>query len=285
MRDTKIMPELPEVETVRRGLARNILNRPISHVEVFHPRTVRRQPGGTEEFSKILTGASFTTTRRRGKFLWLPTAGGSALLAHLGMSGQLLVVPPGAPDPKHLRARITFDDEGPELQFVDQRTFGYVMAEEGAANLPSLVAHIAPDPLEDELTDELFIASLERRSEIKKLLLDQTVVSGIGNIYADEVLWRARVHGRTPGQQLSADKRLEILDHSRQVLLDAIGAGGTSFDELYVGVDGEKGWFERSLDAYGRHGKECRRCGDTIRREKWAGRSSHWCPGCQVLAA
>lgn len=269
---------------MRRGLARNVLNRPISHVEVFHPRTLRRQPGGEAEFSEILTGATFTTTVRRGKFLWLPTVDGDALLTHLGMSGQLLIVAPGGPDPKHLRARITFDDEGPELQFVDQRTFGYVMAERGAAELPSLVAHIAPDPLEDALTDAAFIRALERRSEIKKLLLDQTVVSGIGNIYADEVLWRAQVHGRTPGQQLSAEKRLEILDHSRQVLLDAISAGGTSFDELYVGVDGEKGWFERSLDAYGRAGEECRRCGEKIMREKWAGRSSHWCPGCQVLA-
>lgn len=279
----KNMPELPEVETVRRGLDRTVLNRPISHVEVFHPRTMRRQPGGESEFIEILTGATFVATARRGKFLWLPTNFGDAMLAHLGMSGQLLVVPPGGEDPKHLRARITFDDEGPELQFVDQRTFGYVMAERDGAQLPSLVAHIAPDPLDNATNDELFVTALHRRGEIKKLLLDQQVISGIGNIYADEALWRSEIHGRTPGIALSEEKRRELLDNSRQVLLDAIEAGGTSFDALYVGIDGEQGWFERSLDAYGRAGEECRRCGEIIQREKWGGRSSHWCPGCQKL--
>ncbi|HLS03405.1 MAG TPA: bifunctional DNA-formamidopyrimidine glycosylase/DNA-(apurinic or apyrimidinic site) lyase [Actinomycetales bacterium] len=283
MGDTYFMPELPEVETVRRGLERTVLDRPIAHVEVFHPRTMRRQPGGEQEFSDILTGATFIATARRGKFLWLPTAAGDAMLAHLGMSGQLLVVPPGGEDPKHLRARITFDDEGPELQFVDQRTFGYLMAERGGAQLPSLVAHIAPDPLDETSDEDVLVAALHRRGEIKKLLLDQQVISGIGNIYADEALWRAGIHGRTPGILLSEEKRRELLDHARQVLLDAIAAGGTSFDELYVGIDGEKGWFERSLDAYGRAGQACRRCGEIIVREKWGGRSSHWCPGCQVL--
>ncbi|HLR56283.1 MAG TPA: zinc finger domain-containing protein, partial [Actinomycetales bacterium] len=189
----------------------------------------------------------------------------------------------GGEDPKHLRARITFDDAGPELQFVDQRTFGYVMAERDGAQLPSLVAHIAPDPLDNATDDELFVTALHRRSEIKKLLLDQQVISGIGNIYADEALWRSEIHGRTPGIALSEEKRRELLDNSRQVLMDAIEAGGTSFDALYVGIDGEQGWFERSLDAYGRAGEECRRCGEIIQREKWGGRSSHWCPGCQKL--
>lgn len=280
------MPELPEVETVRRGLARNVPGRTVADVEVFHPRAIRRQTGGAAEMRDSLVGARFIGTARRGKFVWLPTDRGDAFLAHLGMSGQLLLHPADTPDPTHLRVRVTFDDDGPQLRFVDQRTFGYVVLDRGGAALPSQVAHIARDPLDPELDDAAVISALStRRIEIKRALLDQTIISGIGNIYADEALWRAQVHGRTLASDLPPEKLAELLDHVRQVLQEAITAGGTSFDALYVGVDGESGWFGRSLDAYGRAGQPCRRCGTPIVREKWTNRSSHFCPTCQVLPA
>jgi len=280
------VPELPEVETVRRGLHRNVLDREIASIEIFHPRTSRRQPGGSQEIIEMLTGAVFTTTKRRGKFLWLPTTEDDALLAHLGMSGQLLLSSPGEPDEKHLRARIRFADSGTELRFVDQRTFGYLYGARDGADLPDLVEHIAPDPLEavaDPALMQSVVDRLSRNVEIKRLLLDQTAVSGVGNIYADEALWRAQIHGRVRGADLEPSRREQLITHAQEVMMDALAAGGTSFDALYVGVDGEQGWFERALDAYGRVGLPCGRCGTLIQRAKWGGRSAHWCPQCQVL--
>ncbi|MEU5720565.1 bifunctional DNA-formamidopyrimidine glycosylase/DNA-(apurinic or apyrimidinic site) lyase [Micromonospora sp. NPDC047738] len=276
------MPELPEVETVRQGLAQWVIGRTISSVEVRHPRAVRRhQPGGAH-FADVLTGRTITDVRRRGKYLWLPLDSGDALVGHLGMSGQLLLQPVEAADELHLRVRFRFADDGPELRFVDQRTFGGLAVSEGGAELPGEIAHIARDPMDPEFSDADFVAALRRRrTEVKRALLDQTLVSGVGNIYADEALWRARLHGARPTDALTRPAATRLLGHVRDVLGEAIKQGGTSFDELYVNVNGESGYFDRSLNAYGREGEPCPRCGAPIRREAFMNRSSYSCPRCQ----
>jgi formamidopyrimidine-DNA glycosylase len=220
--------------------------------------------------------------RRRGKYLWLPLDSGDALTGHLGMSGELLVVPPSKPLEMHLRVRFAFTDSGRELRFVDQRTFGGLQVVAGGADLPSTIAHIARDPLDPQFDDEHFLRRLRAKvSGVKRALLDQTLVSGIGNIYADEALWRAQLHGGRPTELLTVPKARELLGHSREVLREALAAGGTSFDALYVSTDGVSGLFERSLNAYGREGEPCYRCGTPIRREAWMNRSSYSCPRCQ----
>lgn len=276
------MPELPEVETVRQGLATWVVGREIAAVEVRHPRTVRRHLPGPDHFAATLTGRRLLAVRRRGKFLWLPLDSGDALLAHLGMSGQLLLRPAAAPDETHLRVRFRFADDGPQLRFVDQRTFGGLAVSLNGAELPPEIAHIARDPLEDGFDEPTFVAALRRRRVgVKTALLDQSLISGVGNIYADEALWRARLHGQRRCDSLTAAAAHRLLGHVRDVLTEAIKAGGTSFDALYVNVNGESGWFDRSLDVYGREGLPCRRCGTAIRREPFANRSSYSCPRCQ----
>ena len=282
------MPELPEVEVVRAGLQAHVLGRTIAAVEVLHPRAVRRYVPGAEDFSARLGGTLIEAARRRGKYLWLELDAGEALLAHLGMSGQLRVQPADAPDEKHLRVRVRFTDGGSELRFVDQRTFGgFTIAEvvpAGGTVLPEPIAHIAADPM-DPVFDpaEVVRALRSRRSEVKRALLDQTLVSGIGNIYADEALWRARVHGSHPTARISTAKARAVLRAASDVMAEALRAGGTSFDALYVNVNGQSGYFERSLDAYGRVGLPCRRCGTAIRRAEFTNRSSFFCPRCQRL--
>ncbi len=274
------MPELPEVETVRDGLARWVLHRPIEAVAVGHPRAVRRHEGG--DFAALLIGTSFTGALRRGKYLWLPLDSGDALLAHLGMSGQLLVVEPAAAAEKHLRVRIGFADGGLDLRFVDQRTFGGLSVEAGGADLPPRIAHIARDPIDPEFDDDAFVRALRRKQTgVKRALLDQTLISGIGNIYADEALWRAQLHGERPTAALTRGAALELLRCVREVLGEALVAGGTSFDALYVNVNGQSGYFDRSLNAYGQEGLPCPRCGAPIRRTAWMNCSSFWCPRCQ----
>ncbi|MFI7281172.1 bifunctional DNA-formamidopyrimidine glycosylase/DNA-(apurinic or apyrimidinic site) lyase [Micromonospora chersina] len=276
------MPELPEVETVRQGLAQWVVGRRISAVEVRHPRAVRRHEPGGEHFADVLTGRTITDVRRRGKYLWLPLDSGDALIGHLGMSGQLLLQPVGAADELHLRVRFRFADDGPELRFVDQRTFGGLSVSEGGAELPDEIAHIARDPMDPEFSDAAFVAALrKRRTEVKRALLDQTLISGVGNIYADEALWRAKLHGARPTDALTGPAAGRLLGHVRDVLGEAIKQGGTSFDELYVNVNGESGYFDRSLNAYGREGEPCPRCGTPIRREAFMNRSSYSCPRCQ----
>ncbi|MFJ8312532.1 MULTISPECIES: bifunctional DNA-formamidopyrimidine glycosylase/DNA-(apurinic or apyrimidinic site) lyase [unclassified Streptomyces] len=282
------MPELPEVEVVRRGLERWVAGRIVAEVEVLHPRAVRRHLAGSADFAARLKGHRIGVARRRGKYLWLPLADTDAsVLGHLGMSGQLLVQPQDAPDEKHLRIRIRFQDEaGTELRFVDQRTFGGLSLHETAANstdgLPDVIAHIARDPLDPEFDDEAFFAALRlRRTTVKRALLDQSLISGVGNIYADEALWRARLHYDRPTATLTRPKAAELLGHARDVMNAALAVGGTSFDSLYVNVNGESGYFERSLDAYGREGEPCRRCGTAMRRRAWMNRSSYFCPKCQ----
>jgi formamidopyrimidine-DNA glycosylase len=277
------VPELPEVEVVRAGLARHVLGRTITRVDVLHPRPVRRDPRGPEGFALALTGRRIDDARRRGKYLWLPLDSGDALLGHLGMSGQLLVQPSGAPDDRHLRVRLVLDD-AQELRFADQRMFGGLSVSEGGTVLPPEIAHIALDPLDPHFDEAAFVRRVRRRTAgVKRLLLDQTLVSGVGNIYADEALWRARIHGDRPGDRLTGPQVRSLLGHAREVMTDALGEGGTSFDSLYVNVNGESGYFDRSLDAYGREGEPCARCGTPIRRVAFMNRSSYFCPRCQPV--
>jgi len=278
------MPELPEVEVVRRGLAEHVVGHRLAAVEVLHERPVRREPGGASAFIAGLTGRTVVDARRRGKYLWLPLDNGDAILGHLGMSGQMLVQPAGAPDERHLRVRFTLDldDQRTEFRFVDQRMFGGLSISRGGAELPAEIAHIARDPLDPEFDDEEFCRRVRRRSSgIKRQLLDQTLISGVGNIYADEALWRARLHGERPGERLTRAQVVTLLGHARDVMVSALGQGGTSFDALYVNVNGESGYFDRSLDAYGQEGLPCHRCGTPIRRTAFMNRSSYFCPRCQ----
>ncbi|MEU1118200.1 MULTISPECIES: bifunctional DNA-formamidopyrimidine glycosylase/DNA-(apurinic or apyrimidinic site) lyase [unclassified Streptomyces] len=279
------MPELPEVEVVRRGLERWVSGRLIDEVRVLHPRAVRRHVAGGEDFAARLTGHRMGLAQRRGKYLWLPLADSAqSVLAHLGMSGQLLVQPQEAPDEKHLRIRVRFADaQGTELRFVDQRTFGGLSLHDNTADgLPDVIAHIARDPLDDAFDDDAFHRALRaRRTTIKRALLDQSLISGVGNIYADEALWRARLHYERPTGTFTRPRTAELLGHVRDVMNAALAVGGTSFDSLYVNVNGESGYFERSLDAYGRQDEPCRRCGTAMRRRPWMNRSSYFCPRCQ----
>jgi formamidopyrimidine-DNA glycosylase len=280
------VPELPEVETVRAGLERHVVGRRIESVTVLHPRPVRRDPRGPAGFAAELTGRRFVAAHRRGKYLWLPLDNGDALLGHLGMSGQLLVQPPGHPDERHLRVRFALRDErgDVELRFVDQRMFGGLSISQGGAELPPEMAHIARDPFDPQFDDDRFVGRVRlRQAGIKRLLLDQTLVSGIGNIYADEALWRAELHGDRPGDRLRPIQVRRVLAESRAVMGAALREGGTSFDALYVNVNGESGYFDRSLHAYGREGLPCDRCGSPIRRQEFMNRSSYFCPVCQTV--
>jgi formamidopyrimidine-DNA glycosylase len=276
------MPELPEVETVRQGLASWVAGRTIEHVEVWHPRAIRRHLPGSAHFASVLTGRTVVDVCRRGKYLWLPLDSGDAILGHLGMSGQMLLRTAAAADEPHLRVRFRFRDGDPELRFVDQRTFGGLAVSPGGADLPAEIAHIARDPLDPGFSDDEFVARLRaRHTEVKRSLLDQSLISGVGNIYADEALWRARLHGARPTDALTRPAAHRLLGHVRDVLREALGAGGTSFDSLYVDVNGESGYFDRRLNAYGRDGEPCPRCGTAIRREPFMNRSSYSCPHCQ----
>jgi len=344
------MPELPEVETVRAGLERHVVGRTVATAAVLNPRAVRRDLAGPEGFAAAMVGRTFLRAERRGKYLWfaLGESGvddpgavpAEALLAHLGMSGQLLVGEQERPLSPHVRAPFTFADGGPDLRLTDQRTFGHLMLcslrwddppappahgralpphipptggrrqERGAPRavagvkarglgsggaaktaapprrlVPAPIAHIAPDPLEEAFDEKGFGARLTRRKTgIKRALLDQSLISGIGNIYADEALWRARLHWARPTQTLRRAEVSRLLEAVREVLSEALVAGGTSFDALYVNVNGESGYFDRSLNAYGREGEPCPRCGTAIRRDAFMNRSSYSCPKCQPAA-
>lgn len=283
------MPELPEVEVVRRGLAKHVAGRTIAAVDVRNPRSVRRHLAGPADFAAALRGRTPAAACRRGKYLWLPLAAegppgaaDDALLAHLGMSGQLLVDDPGRPLASHDRVIFSFTDGGPDLRLRDQRTFGHLVLVPGSGPTPSIISHIAPDPLEQDFDPAALTARLRRRrGGIKAALLDQSLVSGVGNIYADEALWRARLHWARPAASLRPGQIATLLAAVREVLLAALAAGGTSFDSLYVNVNGESGYFSRSLAVYGRAGQPCERCGTPIRRDAFANRSAYSCPRCQ----
>jgi formamidopyrimidine-DNA glycosylase len=281
------VPELPEVEVVRLGLAEHVTGRTVAAVEVRHPRSVRRHLAGELDFTARLAGRQIRAVLRRGKYLWLDLdpagsddtdAPGEALLAHLGMSGQLRIQPPGAADETHLRVRLQFADGGPELRFIDQRTFGGLSVEDVVDGLPTPVAHIARDPMDPLFDHDAVVAGIrQRRTGLKRALLDQTLMSGIGNIYADEALWRAALHGARPTATLTRAQGRAVLSAATEVMTEALAAGGTSFDALYVNINGASGYFDRSLAA----GRPCPRCGTPIQRESFMNRSSYTCPRCQ----
>ncbi|WP_404290921.1 bifunctional DNA-formamidopyrimidine glycosylase/DNA-(apurinic or apyrimidinic site) lyase [Glutamicibacter arilaitensis] len=301
------MPELPEVEVVREGLDKWVRARLIESTQVLDPRSVRRHADGVRDFEETLTGCTLSSVVRRGKFLWMDLEGLSepaALVAHLGMSGQLLVEEPDAPDEKHLKVRLTLSerfDAPSELRFVDQRIFGgmflspLVPTTDGhpggsGSNKPYIAqaaAHIARDVLDPYRDHERLYQSLRKRTtDLKRAILDQGVISGVGNIYADEALWQAGLSGLRNTATIRRPE-VERLDAALvDVMSRALEAGGTSFDSLYVNVNGASGYFARSLNAYGREGKACMRCaGDgresVIRRDPFMGRSSYSCPICQ----
>lgn len=278
------MPELPEVESIRRGLEPWVTGRTIARVEVRHPRAIRRHLAGADDFRARLTTTTVTGTRRRGKYLWLPLDSGDALLCHLGMSGQLLINTPDTPDQPHLRIRFAWDSDDKQLRFVDQRTFGEMLVSPGGAELPDQIRHIAPDVFDTEFDAEALALALRmRRSHLKRALLDQSLISGVGNIYADEALWRAGLHGETPTDLVRRSQVAILLEHLRAVFTEALNAGGTSFDALYVRTNGEAGYFDRSLAVYGKQGQPCPRCETPIIRTKFTNRSSFYCPRCQPL--
>ncbi len=269
---------------MRRGLQSHIAGRVVDSVRVLHPRAVRRHAAGAADLTDRLRGSRITGTGRRGKYLWLNLDDEkSSLVVHLGMSGQMLVGP--ITQTAHLRIAAVLDD-GTALSFVDQRTFGGwqlsdLVSVDGSL-VPAPVAHIARDPLDPRFDQDAVVAVLRRKhSEIKRQLLDQTVVSGIGNIYADESLWRAGVHGARMADRMPRRQLAELLDSAATVMTEALAQGGTSFDSLYVNVNGQSGYFDRSLNVYGRADRGCRRCGAVIRRERFMNRSSFFCPRCQ----
>jgi len=293
------VPELPEVETVRAGVEQHVVGRTVATAEVMNPRAVRRDPSGPDGFAAAMVGRTFLRAERRGKYLWFALDDGSlvddpqdppneALLAHLGMSGQFLVGDPGRPLDPHVRARFTFTDGGPDLRFTDQRTFGHLMTvplaypDDKSRVVPEPIAHIAADPLEAAFDAKDFAARLRRKkTQVKRALLDQSLISGVGNIYADEALWRAKLHWARPTDTLKPSEVSRLLEAVHDVLTEALKAGGTSFDALYVNVNGESGYFDRSLHAYGREGEPCDRCATPIRRDAFMNRSSYSCPRCQ----
>lgn len=275
---------------VRAGLAPAAIGSLITAVSVLDERALTRHAAGAEDFVVRLDGHRFAAADRRGKFLWLPLdSGGTALIAHLGMSGQMLLRAPDAPPERHERIRISLEHPTHgelAVVFADQRTFGSLAVDElrddGPSRIPSQVLHIARDPMDPLVDDAAFLAALRRRSSgIKRVLLDQQVISGVGNIYADESLWAARIHPETAASALSTPAASRLLAEIRAVLAKALAEGGTSFDAQYVNVNGQAGYFAHSLNAYGRGGEPCPRCGGPIRRTAFMNRSSHYCPRCQ----
>ncbi len=304
------MPELPEVEVVRLGLEPALVGSTLQSVTVFEPRSLKRHDARRGDFAAMLEGRTVLSAERRGKFLWFPLDSGDALVAHLGMSGQVLLRAPDAAPDRHLRIQyqVRHPVQGElAINFVDQRIFGSMAVDElvsqsigrapggGSGNgggragddgvqvlVPSQAAHIALDPVNPFFDDDAFVARLRKKSTgIKRALLDQTLISGIGNIYADEALWAARLHFDRSSDTLTVKQARTLLAEVRQVLTKALAEGGTSFDAQYVNVNGESGYFSHSLNAYGQQGKPCPRCGTEMRRVSFMNRGSHFCPRCQ----
>ena len=288
------MPELPEVEVVRSGLEPAVTGATVTRVEVLDERSLRRHDGPVEDFIERLTDATLGVPERRGKFLWVPLLepGDEALVIHLGMSGQVLLRERAAA--RDRLTRVALEVRHPEhgelrVDFVDQRIFGSMALDhlvpaldDPGQRVPSHVAHIARDPMDSRFDDRAFFAALARKqTTIKRALLDQTLISGIGNIYADEALWAARVHYDQPTATLSRARATTLLAEVRAVLGKALAEGGTSFDAQYVNVNGASGYFSHSLNAYGRQGEPCPRCGRPIVRETFMNRGSHFCAFCQ----
>ena len=277
------MPELPEVETVRRGLVPWVKGKKIKSIEVVHKGGNR---ASTFAPVKSANGAKIKDLHRRGKFLWFELDRDFALVAHLGMSGQFLVQPKKSPDEKHLRVRLDCGDRSKEIRFIDQRTFGWVAIDdlvyESGRMIPRSYSRIALDIFDPDFNKVDVLARIQKKkSAIKKVLLDQSVMSGVGNIYADEALWRAKIHPERMANSLKADEVNELLRSVKSVMSRALKQGGTSFDDLYINVNGESGYFAVQLEAYGQEDEPCSRCGTQIKRIAFGNRSSHFCPKCQ----
>ena len=277
------MPELPEVETVRRGIEPFILGRKIREIDVVHKGGNR---SSTYAPYSAIEGAKVLSVKRRGKFLWFELNRDFALMAHLGMSGQLIIQDKNREYEKHLRVRIDCGDRKKEIRFIDQRTFGWISIDklvlEGEDLIPHSFTRIAPDLFDEKFDRRAVIRQISKKnSAIKRVLLDQSVVSGVGNIYADEALWRAKIHPERLAKKLSEQEISKLLASTKSVMERALKAGGTSFDELYINVNGESGYFDIQLEAYGQENEPCSRCGSEIARISFANRSSHFCPQCQ----
>jgi formamidopyrimidine-DNA glycosylase len=318
------VPELPEVETVRAGLAPALTNATVTAIDVLDARSFKRHIGGVEDFKATMIGSKILAVVRRGKFLWMPlelakgTAAAKgdhqlAMVGHLGMSGQMLLRTPGFTEDKLTRVvihAVSESGEKVEMRFIDQRLFGSLAIDDlvptkdglpgGFSNglgvdstgestwwrnlIPASAAHITRDPLDEDFNEKFVLDKFKKKnSGIKRVLLDQQTLSGIGNIYADEALWRSQLHYDQPAASLSSAKAKELLQHVREILAKAVTEGGTSFDEQYKNVNGESGYFAVSLNAYGMTGMPCKRCGTQIKRENWMNRGSHFCPKCQKL--
>lgn len=276
------MPELPEVETVRRGLERWVIGKKLKDIEALHPRVQRPDSWAP---IKSLEGAKVISIDRRGKFLWFVLDRPQVLLAHLGMSGQFLVQPVGKADERHVRARFKLVGglgKSKELRFIDQRTFGWLAVDEIRDGVPTMASHIALDLFDPDFDQTQVVSNLRgRKSKIKSAILDQQILSGIGNIYADEALWSAKIHPERICNELSVKKINLLIDSARTIMARALESGGTSFDDLYINVNGESGYFEVQLEVYGCEGEPCSRCSRLIKRISFANRSSHFCPYCQ----
>ena len=313
------MPELPEVETVRAGLAPALTNATVTAIDVLDARSFKRHVGGVEDFISTMVGSKILAVVRRGKFLWMPLELPNgrhpghrlAMVGHLGMSGQMLLRTPGFAEDKLTRVvihAVSENGEEVEMRFIDQRLFGSLAIDDlvptsdglpggfsnglGVANqgawwlnlIPASAAHIMRDPLDEDFNEKFVVERFKKKnSGIKRVLLDQQTLSGIGNIYADEALWRSQLHYDQPASSLTGPKAKELLQHVREILAKAVTEGGTSFDEQYKNVNGESGYFAVSLNAYGMTGMPCKRCGTQIKRENWMNRGSHFCPKCQKL--
>ena len=274
------MPELPEVEVVRRGIEAHVVGHTVGLVEVIDDRSLKRHPAGSRDFTARLTGVTFTQACRRGKYLWLPFAD-DAVVVHLGMSGQCLIADVGSERQRHTKIVMTLEN-GTELRFVDQRIFGGMAIDSLVDAVPRSVAHIARDPFDDAFDAKATARRIRtKRSGVKRVLLDQRTISGVGNIYADEALWRSKLHYDAAAASLSQPKAQELVRNVTEVMSEALAAGGTSFDSLYVNVNGASGYFSRDLAAYGCEGEPCARCGTLIVREPFMNRSSYRCPRCQ----
>jgi formamidopyrimidine-DNA glycosylase len=275
------MPELPEVETVRRGLHHLVSGYRIVQATDLHPRALK-----SESLAPLssLQGARITGTGRRGKFLWITIDRPLVLVAHLGMSGQFLIAQKDRPAAKHVRAHFALKKSLRKLDLVfnDQRTFGWLSVEEINDGVPTSASHIARDPFDPDFDFHATVTKLAKRNvRIKSALLNQEIMSGVGNIYADEALWRAQVHPESVTSEMSVKKIGSVIEYATEVMAEAIAQGGTSFDDLYIDVNGESGFFDQSLSAYGREDEPCPRCGTLIKRIVISARSSHFCPRCQ----
>jgi formamidopyrimidine-DNA glycosylase len=275
------MPELPEVETVRRGLHHLVSGYRIVQATDLHPRALK-----SESLAPLssLQGARITGTGRRGKFLWITIDRPLVLVAHLGMSGQFLIAQKDRPAAKHVRAHFALKKSLRKLDLVfnDQRTFGWLSVEEINDGVPTSASHIARDPFDPDFDFHATVTKLAKRNvRIKSALLNQEIMSGVGNIYADEALWRAQVHPESVTSEMSVKKIGSVIEYATEVMAEAIAQGGTSFDDLYIDVNGESGFFDQSLSAYGREDEPCPRCGTLINRIVISARSSHFCPRCQ----